>query len=110
MTDRTVRDRIVDHHGGDAVERIAPGDLLIYTRSVWRAIATREVNSRKWPDRWMITMEHLGPPPASRAMAEETYAIYGSFKTVPLVRYRKGERPGEVPCGSPGCEGCGGTP
>lgn len=104
-----------DHHGGDAVPRIALGDLLRWPNVVHRVIGLREVDSRQWPDRWKIETERLGPVPKGAqaenvatwsAWANESLNRYGRCRTVRVERYGRGEGPRDHRCEIPECEGC----
>lgn len=100
----------LDHHGGDAVPRVAVGDLLRYPNVVHRVLSVREVNSRKWPDRWRVETERVGvpqPPDAEwEAWRAESIARFGRCAVRPVSRYARDEQPGDRPCGHSACEGC----
>lgn len=83
--------------GGPEPRRCEPGDLYVTTRTVYRVLTVRPVESRKWHDRWALELEKVGERNAPglewTRWAEDSTARFGSCSLHYVGSYERGETP-----------------
>lgn len=97
--DTPVTSKTVDYFAADGQEprRAEPGDLYVTTRTVYRVLSTREVDSRLWHDRWRVELEFvaMNTPGVGilPAYVDESIARFGSCHVHHMGSYERGEKP-----------------